>query len=63
MTAAQYSSLVASVFALGAVLQVIRAVWGLPIIVGQTSIPIWASWVASGVAIILAWLGYAASQG
>jgi len=63
MTATQYSLLAALIFALVAVLQLVRAVAGLPITVGQTSIPIWASWVACGVAIILAWLGYASSQG
>jgi hypothetical protein len=63
MTATQYSLLVALIFALAAVLQIVRAVTGLPITVGQTSIPIWASWLACGVAIILAWLGYAASKG
>jgi hypothetical protein len=63
MTAAQYSLLAALVFSLVAILQIARAVAGMPIIVGRTSIPIWASWVASGVAIILALLGYAASKG
>lgn len=63
MTSAQYSLLMASLFALGAMLQIVRVVTGLPITVGRTSIPIWVSWVACGVAIILAWLGYAASRG
>jgi hypothetical protein len=63
MTAAQYSLLAALVFSLVAILQIVRAVAGMPIMVGRTSIPIWASWVASGVAIILALLGYAASKG
>jgi hypothetical protein len=63
MSATQYSLLVAVLFALVAVLQIARAVTGLPITVGRTSIPIWASWVAGIVAIILAWLGYAASKG
>jgi hypothetical protein len=63
MTAAQYSLLAALVFSLVAILQIARAVAGMPIIVGRTSIPIWASWVASAVAIILALLGYAASKG
>ena len=63
MTAAQYSLLAALIFALVAVLQFIRAITGLPIAIGRTSIPIWASWVACVVAIILAWLGYTASQG
>jgi len=63
MTAARYSLLVALIFALAAVVQIVRAVTGLPITVGQTSIPIWASWIACGVAIVMAWLGYSASKG
>jgi hypothetical protein len=61
VTAHQYSLLAASIFALVAVLQIVRAVARLRIILGPTSIPIWASWVACGIAIILAWLGFAAS--
>jgi hypothetical protein len=63
MTASHYALLAALIFALVAVLQFVRAVGGLPVTVGQTSIPIWASWVACAVALILAWLGYAASRG
>jgi hypothetical protein len=63
MTASHYSLLVALIFALAAILQIVRAVKRLPVTIGQTSIPVWASWVACGVAITLAWLGYAASQG
>lgn len=62
MTATQYSLLAALVFALVAILQFVRAIARLPITIGTTSIPIWASWVACAVAIILVWLGYAASQ-
>jgi len=62
MTAANYSLLAAVVFAVVAILQMVRAVMGLPVTIGRTSVPISASWVACGVAIILAWLGYAASQ-
>lgn len=61
MTAEHYSLLAALTFALVAVLQIIRAVAGLRVTIGRIPIPIWASWVAGGVAIILAWLGYAAS--
>src|SRR4051812_38919859 len=63
MTAARYSLLVALIFALAAIVQIVRAITGLPITVGQTSIPIWASWIACGVAIVMAWLGYSASKG
>jgi hypothetical protein len=63
MPATQYALLVAVLFAVAAVLQIVRAVTGLPITIGQTSIPIWASWAVGVVAAILAWLGYAASKG
>ena len=62
MTANQYSLLAALIFALAAILQIVRAAANVPVTVGQTSIPIWVSWVACVVAIILAWLGYSASQ-
>ena len=62
MTAAQYSLLAALVFALVAVLQIVRAVAGLPVTIGEHSIPVWAGWVAGGVATILAWLGYTSSK-
>jgi hypothetical protein len=62
MTAAGYSLLAAIVFSLVAILQIVRAVMSLPVTVGQTSIPVWASWVACAVAIVLAWLGFSASH-
>ena len=62
MIAANYALLAAAIFAVVAILQMVRAVMALPVTIGQTSIPIWASWVACAVAIILAWLGYSASH-
>jgi hypothetical protein len=61
MTATGYSQLAALIFTVVALLQVARAYSGLPITIGQTSIPIWASWVAFAVAAILAALGFTAS--
>jgi hypothetical protein len=46
MTAANYSLLVGLIFAVGAIAQVFRAVMGVPITIGQTSIPVWVSWIA-----------------
>ena len=47
MTAKNYSRLAALIFAIVAVLQLARAVSGLPVTVGTTiSIPLWASWIA-----------------
>ena len=57
MTAKSYSRLAALIFAVVAVLQVIRAVSGWPVTVGATtSIPLWASWVACVIAGVLAWV-------
>jgi putative Mn2+ efflux pump MntP len=63
MTAKSYSRLAALIFAVVAVLQVIRAVSGWPVTVGATtSIPLWASWVACVIAGVLAWVGFDASR-
>jgi hypothetical protein len=58
MDANQYPLLAASIFALVAVVQLVRAIQGWPITIHTTSIPVWASWVACVVAGILAWLGF-----
>ena len=63
MVASNYSLLSAFIFTLVAALQLVRALKGWPVTVGTTSIPLWVSWVACVVAAILAWLGFAASQG
>jgi hypothetical protein len=63
MTAKSYSRLAAVIFAVVAVLQLIRAASGWPITVGATtSIPLWASWVACVIAGVLAWVGFDASR-
>jgi putative Mn2+ efflux pump MntP len=63
MTAKSYSRLAAVIFAVVAVLQLIRAASGWSITVGATtSIPLWASWVACVIAGVLAWVGFDASR-
>jgi protein-S-isoprenylcysteine O-methyltransferase Ste14 len=62
MTARNYARLAAAIFAIVAVLQLGRAAAGLPLTVGTTSIPLWASWIACVVAFVLAWLGFNASR-
>jgi hypothetical protein len=57
MTVSQYAVLVALIFALGAAVQLgISA--AMPVIIGETRAPVWATSIAFGVAIMLAWLGY-----
>ena len=63
MTANNYALLAALIFALIAVLQLVRAIGGWPINVGTTfSVPVWASWIACIVMAGLAWLGFTASR-
>ena len=63
MTAKNYARLAAVIFAIVAVLQLGRALSGLPVTVGATSIPLWASWIVCIVTAGLAWLGFGASRG
>ena len=62
MNANGYARLAAVIFAIIALLQLIRAVGGWPIVVGGTEIPVWPSWVAFVVTGILSWLGFTASR-
>jgi hypothetical protein len=61
MTTRNYSNLAAVVFAIIAVLQLIRAVLGWPVTVttswGTLSVPLWPNWLACAVFALLAWLG------
>jgi hypothetical protein len=55
-----YSGLAAAIFAIVAVLQLVRALAGWSVTVAGTAIPIWASWAAFVVAGVLAWIGFVA---
>ena len=60
MPARWYSGLAATVFAIVAILQFVRAWNGWPVVIGSTDIPVGASWVAFLGALLLAALGYIA---
>lgn len=62
MNAISYSRLAATVFAVVALLQLLRALAGWPITIADTMIPVWASWLACVVAAALAWLGWTAAR-
>ena len=62
MTARNFCLLAAVIFAIIAILQLARAIAGLPVTVGNITIPIWLSWIAAMVLAGLAWLGYQASR-
>jgi hypothetical protein len=56
-----YAALAATVFAIIAILQLVRALQGWQIVVGSTDIPVGASWVACIGAVFLAVLGFLAA--
>ena len=62
MEATGYVRLAAVVFALIGVLQLARAAMGWEITLNGMTIPIWASWIAAAVGLLLAWLGFAAAR-
>ena len=57
MDGKSYARVAAIIFAIIAVLQLVRALSGWEITVNGAAIPLWASWLASVVAGALAWLG------
>ena len=57
MDAKSYSRVAAIIFAIIAILQLVRALSGWELTLNGAAIPLWASWLASVVAGALAWLG------
>jgi hypothetical protein len=62
MNAKSYARLAAAIFTIIALLQLARALSGWQIMFNGTAVPVWPSWIACGVAVILAWLGFTASR-
>jgi hypothetical protein len=66
MDSRRYSFMVAIIFLVLAALQLARAVLGWPVAVttpwGTLMIPLWPNWVACGVMLLMAWLGFRASR-
>jgi hypothetical protein len=61
MTPVKFSRLAGVIFAIIALLQLLRAITGFEIVVGGEVMPVWPSWVAAIVAGFLAYLGVTAS--
>jgi hypothetical protein len=57
MRATSYARLAGTIFAIVALLQLVRAAAGWPLHVASAEIPVWASWIACVVAGGLAVLG------
>jgi len=63
MTLRNYALLAAFVFALIALLQLLRAVSGWPPAVIDTwTVPVWPNWIAFVVFAVLAWFGFRAAR-
>ena len=58
---AQLSRFAGAIFAIVAVLQLVRALAGWRVRIAVTAIPIWASWVAIVDAGVLAWISFTVS--
>jgi hypothetical protein len=63
MSAKAYAILAALIFLLAAAGQGYRAYTGLAVNVGDFAVPVMASWIASGVLVLLAVLGLTARRG
>jgi hypothetical protein len=63
MHAKRYAALAATVFAIVAVVQFVRAWSGWPLVIGTVEIPLGASWVAFLLALLLSALGLVAALG
>jgi hypothetical protein len=59
--AQQLSRFAGAIFAIVAVLQLVRALVGWRVRIAVTAIPIWASWVAIVDAGVLAWISFTVS--
>lgn len=57
-----FSLLAAAIFAVVALLHLIRAVGQWPVVIDTASIPVWVSWVACVVTGALAAIGFAAAR-
>jgi hypothetical protein len=57
-----YSLLAAVIFAIVAMLQLVRALSAWPVTIATLSVPLWASWIACAVAAVLAGVGFAAAR-
>ena len=60
MTAKSYCRFAAAVFALVALLQLVRALMGWPVTISGLGVPLWASWIAFVVAGTLSLIGWRA---
>ena len=61
MTKGTFCTLAAAIFALVAVLQLLRIVMGWPVTLNGTDVPLWVSWIAAAVAGALSFVGYRAA--
>ena len=57
MTARTFAGIAAAIFALVALLHLVRLVAGWPIVIGTWTVPMWPSWIGLVVAAALSYFG------
>ena len=62
MTAKSFSTLAAAIFALIALLQLIRILMGWSIALNGVDVPFWPSWISVVVAAALSFVGFRATR-
>jgi hypothetical protein len=62
MTMRTFCTLAAAIFALIALLQLIRIAMGWPVTFNGVDVPFWASWIAVAVAGALSFVGFRAAM-
>jgi len=62
MTIKTFCTLAATIFALIALLQLIRIVMGWSVTLNGVDVPLWASWIAVIVAGVLSFVGFRAAR-
>ena len=57
MTAKMFAAIAAAIFALVALLHLVRLLAGWPIVIGAWTVPMWPSWIGLIVAAALSYFG------
>jgi hypothetical protein len=63
MSAKAFATLAALIFTIVAIAQLARAALAVPVTIGGGELPILASWIAGGLLVVMAFLGYTARSG
>jgi hypothetical protein len=62
MTIRTFCTFAAAIFAVIAILQLLRIVMGWPVTLNGIDVPLWVSWIAAAVAGALSFIGFRAAH-